>query len=148
MAALQHLSLILWGLFSDNNYMRAIVIFIIVSILSIGIGVFGYTKATSSMEDLSKPGSSTITNYPNDHKPSSIDLSKYQMRMRWIYHSIFSNDCTKCHSKERALNAPFKSKAEWKTIIERMSAKKKADISTSHQKSIETFLIYDAKKRK
>lgn len=104
----------------------------------------GCDKAAPSGKTMSPPA--RITQY--DAGAPTVNVSAYQVRIRWWYHRFFSSECSKCHTAARPLNAPYQSKEEWAEIIQRMKAKEGADISDSDAESIEKFLIYDAKKRK
>ncbi|MDA1353118.1 MAG: hypothetical protein O3A01_01445 [bacterium] len=118
--------------------------YILLFIFSIFVLMTGCDQAKSNTQTVSKPVQ--IARY--DSGTSTVDVSAYQVRVRWWYHRFFSSKCSKCHTAARPLNAPYRSKEDWAEIIARMASKEGASMTEEEAKSIEKFLIYDAKKRK
>jgi hypothetical protein len=77
----------------------------------------------------------------------SIDVSKYPPGIRENY-EVFSQKCSTCHNLSRPLNSDPVLPDEWSHCIGRMKCRPGSNISSSEERKIYEFLVYDSSVRK
>jgi hypothetical protein len=84
---------------------------------------------------------------PSVKGPATIDVSKYPAGIQENYR-VFSRKCSQCHNLGRPINSDYVLPDEWSHCIRRMKCQSGSDISSSEERKLYDFLVYDSSVRK
>jgi hypothetical protein len=79
--------------------------------------------------------------------PATIDVSKYPAGIQENY-KVFSRKCSQCHNLGRPINSDYVLPDEWSRCIGRMKHRSSSDISSSEERKLYDFLVFDSSIRK
>jgi hypothetical protein len=77
----------------------------------------------------------------------TIDVSKYPAGIQENY-KVFNRKCSQCHNLSRPINSDHVLPEEWSSCIGRMKRRSGSDISSSEERILYDFLVYDSSVRK
>ena len=84
---------------------------------------------------------------PSAKGSATIDVSKYPAGIQENY-KVFSRKCSQCHNLSRPINSDHVLPDEWSRCIGRMKRRSGSDISSSEERLLYDFLVYDSSVRK
>jgi hypothetical protein len=78
---------------------------------------------------------------------ATIDVSQYPTGIQENY-KVFSRKCSQCHNLGRPINSDYVLPDEWSRCIGRMKHQSGSDISSSEERKLYDFLVFDSSIRK